>query len=536
MDINQQDYEIEQNPELQHTEGNPTVGRAMCKHDVVYKTLATVGDFECRVHFYDDDYDDSRTVDGIKRIHIVPTESFITDRQDINELFNVANHSISEGVILANPIFRRNGTAFNANKDLKDCVKYMSGVAAHYGASKDKIISIDIEDGNKVYEMSYDITSAKTYSDVSNSVYEDLANGTIGNGSLSLNYSTMLGSGPIEMSDIINTFNAGNNIDAYHRGQGIANISQNNNIPTSGAIKFSDFRNVVNKVTAEINGNWQHCQIRHEVFGSTVYTSNLPKKINVNGQIGGTTSNPAIRFNSGGQGEMILEITNTGHGFPVRSYAAGGGNGSTNTATNGGNGNNAYDNVVVNSPVKIDLPSQNRIRGGGGGGGGGGKGGNGGGGGHSGGYVCGGWFCWSSYRVCSNNGGTGGAGGNGGNGGTGWGYRWNGNNAFTEYFSSADRGGGNGSGGSGGNSRGGGTGGTGGSGGTGSNYYGSSQWPVGKGASGNGGQTGSNGAGAQAGCGGYPGGQSGKSGGSGGTGGNGKEKFTIGSGGSVTTI
>ena len=27
-----------------------------------------------------------------------------------------------------------------------------------------------------------------------------------------------------------------------------------------------------------------------------------------------------------------------------------------------GNGNNAYDNVVVNSPVKIDLPSQNRIR------------------------------------------------------------------------------------------------------------------------------------------------------------------------------
>ena len=105
--------------------------------------------------------------------------------------------------------------------------------------------------------------------------------------------------------------------------QGIANISQNNNIPTSGAIKFSDFRNVVNKVTAEINGNWQHCQIRHEVFGSTVYTSNLPKKININGQIGGTTSNPAIRFNSGGQGEMILEITNTGHGFPVRSYAAG---------------------------------------------------------------------------------------------------------------------------------------------------------------------------------------------------------------------
>ena len=538
IDIDQQEYEIEQNPELQHTEGNPTVGQMMCKHDVVYKTLATVGDFLCRVHFYDNDYDDSRTVDGIKRIHIVPTESFITDRQDINELFNVANHSISDGVIFVNPIFRRNGTAFNANKDLKDCVKYMSGVAAHYGASKDKIISIDIEDGNKVYEMSYDIASAKTYSDVSNSVYEDLANGTIGNGSLSLSYSTILGTGPVKMSDIINTFGAGNNIDAYHRGQGVADITQNINIPKSGAIDFSDFRNVVDLVTAEVNGNWQHCQIRYEVFGNAIYTSALPKKININGQIGGTTSNPAIRFNSGGQGDMTLEITNTGHGFPVRSYAAPGGSGSSNTATPGGTGTNAYDTVIVASPIKVDTLSQSRIRGGGGGGGGGGKGGSGGGGGHSGGYVCGGWFCWSSYRVCSNNGGTGGAGGNGGTGGSGFGYRWNGNNKFLEFFSSADRGGGSGSGGSGGNSRGGGTGGTGGSGGQGANYYGSPQWPTGgpAGAGGYDGQTGNNGASAQAGCGGYPGGQQGKSGGDGGTGGTGKPNFTISSGGSVTTI
>ena len=358
MDINQIDYEIENNPELQHTEGNPTVGNVMCKHDVVYKTLASVGDFECRVHYYDNDYDESRTTDGTKRIHIVPTESFITDRQDINELLNVANHHWPEGVIFANPIFRRNGTAFNANKDLKDCVKYMSGVAAYYGASKDKIISIDIEDGNKMYEMSYDVASAKTYSDVSNGVYNASELGIIGNGSLQLNYTTKFGTGAIDMSEIIDTFNAGNNIDAYHRGQGIADISQNNNIPKSGSISFSDFRNVVSKCTAEVNGNWQHCQVRYEIFGSTIYTSNMPKKININGKVGGTTSNPAIRFAGGGNGNMELEITNNSDGFPVRSYAAGGGNGSTNTANNGGNGNNAYDNVVVNSAVLINTLSQ----------------------------------------------------------------------------------------------------------------------------------------------------------------------------------
>ena len=527
MDINQIDYEIENNPELQHTEGNPTVGNVMCKHDVVYKTLASVGDFECRVHYYDNDYDESRTTDGIKRIHIVPTESFITDRQDINELLNVANHHWPEGVIFANPIFRRNGTAFNANKDLKDCVKYMSGVAAYYGASKDKIISIDIEDGNKMYEMSYDVASAKTYSDVSNGVYNASELGIIGNGSLQLNYTTKFGTGAIDMSEIIDTFNAGNNIDAYHRGQGIADISQNNNIPKSGSISFSDFRNVVSKCTAEVNGNWQHCQVRYEIFGSTIYTSNMPKKININGKVGGTTSNPAIRFAGGGNGNMELEITNNSDGFPVRSYAAGGGNGSTNTANNGGNGNNAYDNVVVNSAVLINTLSQSRIRGGGGGGGGGGKGGKGGGGGHGGSYLCGGWFCWSTYRVCSGNGGTGGNGGNGGNGGTGFGYRWNGNNAFTEYFSSQDRAGGGGSGGSNGNSAGGGKGGNGGGGGTGGDF-------TAKGSNGADGQNGNNGGGDFAGCGGFPGGQNGKSGSDKGTGGNGKSNFTIGSGGSVS--
>ena len=51
------DYEIETNPELQRTEINPTVKNVMCKHDVIYKTLATVGDFYCRIWYYNDNYD-----------------------------------------------------------------------------------------------------------------------------------------------------------------------------------------------------------------------------------------------------------------------------------------------------------------------------------------------------------------------------------------------------------------------------------------------------------------------------------------------
>ena len=39
----------------------------------------------------------------------------------------------------------------------------MSGVASHYGADKDKIISIDIEDNKKMYEMSYDLFIKKFF-------------------------------------------------------------------------------------------------------------------------------------------------------------------------------------------------------------------------------------------------------------------------------------------------------------------------------------------------------------------------------------
>ena len=109
----------------------------------------------------------------------MPSEERIEDSIEINRYFNIANAAWSEGVIYVNAIFRRNGTAFTQNKDLKDCVKYFSGVAPHYGADKDKIVAIDIADSEKMYDMNYDSVTSNTYADVSNNVYTDFTSGAV---------------------------------------------------------------------------------------------------------------------------------------------------------------------------------------------------------------------------------------------------------------------------------------------------------------------------------------------------------------------
>ena len=82
MDIEQskRDYEILNNPELQRHENNPSEVQDICRHDMVYKSLATVGDFTCRIWYYNSDYDALNSTEGTKRIHIVPSESdFLED-------------------------------------------------------------------------------------------------------------------------------------------------------------------------------------------------------------------------------------------------------------------------------------------------------------------------------------------------------------------------------------------------------------------------------------------------------------------------
>ena len=70
------DYDIASNPELQISELAPKAKHA-CWHEKIYKTLATVGDFKCYVWYFDNDYDELRTTEGTKRIHIVGTEQRI---------------------------------------------------------------------------------------------------------------------------------------------------------------------------------------------------------------------------------------------------------------------------------------------------------------------------------------------------------------------------------------------------------------------------------------------------------------------------
>ena len=395
----------------------------------------------------------------------------------------------TEGVIYVNAIIRLNGTTYQNNKDLKDCVKYMSGVANHYGASKDKIVSIDPLDDDKMYDMNYDVTSAKTYSDVSNNVLNDFTSGTIGNGSLAMSYSTAFGSGSISMGDIKTKFGGtnDNNIDKYHRGENIANITQNNNIPTSGEISFSDFRNVVDGITGNANGNWMHLQARWEVFGDNAWTSGVKKTLNITGNIGpADESNPAVRINSGGNGEIIVKVQSGS--YPVRGWPGLGGG-----ASQSGQAGNIAMHVA--SPIKMPTTHYNgRVGGGGGGGGGGGKGGQGGSGGHNGGRRCNGGFCWNTNQYCHNNGGCGGGGGTGGTGGRGNRYYYDfGNNYWVDTHTAGLAGGQVGSPGSAGGTRAG-TGGQGGTGGTGGSLET-------KGGDGNQGGTGGSGAGQYGSCG-----------------------------------
>ena len=521
LEQEQREYEIDSNPELQRNELNPSVANTICFHEKVYKTLATVGDFICNVWYYNDNYDPLRSTEGSKRIHIVPTDELITDSVDVNHWFCVANDEWSQGVVLVNPIIRRNGVKFVSNNDLKDCVKYMTGVAAHYDANSGDIVAIDVADGNKMYEMSYDLSSSKIYSDISNNVYDDFTSGTVGNGSLSLSYDQKFGSGSISFNSLKSELAGGNNISNYYRGGNVANISQNNNVPTSGTISFSNFRNVTVKCTANCNGNWQHLQARWEVFGDALWTSTLNKRVNLNGNFGGTSSDPALRFNNSGQGQIEVYVVNTNGNPCVRGYGGAGG------GSNAGGGQGGRGGIHVASPLRMPNDHLNsRIRGGGGGGGGGGKGGKGGGGGHGGGRRCRGWFCNSSYRVCHNNGGAGGNGGNGGGGGRGAGYVWNGNNAFAAHTGA---GGGGGAGGAGGNSRAGGRGGNGGNGGNGGGFESN-------GSQGGTGQGGSQGGGDEQGCGYYGGNRNGQGGQGGGGGGGGAAKQSTSHNGSISNI
>ena len=154
----QEEYNIASNPELQVSELAPKAKDACWKN---IQDSCNCRRLQVLCVYFDNDYDELRTTEGTKRIHIVGTEQRIEDEEELNKYLGISDMVFTEGVIYVNAIIRPNGTTYQNNKDLKDCVKYMSGVANHYGASKDKIVSIDPLDDDKMYDMNYDVTSAK---------------------------------------------------------------------------------------------------------------------------------------------------------------------------------------------------------------------------------------------------------------------------------------------------------------------------------------------------------------------------------------
>ena len=225
--------------------------------------------------------------------------------------------------------------------------------------------------------------------------------------------------------------------------------ANNSGVPTTGAIKFSNFYSKYFEVMYKVgSGNVRENANTSTLF-DTYWGTNVPKKLKNNGTIGATsTANAALVVSSNISNTLVIDNAGSIQG-------AGGAAG----AANGGNGGTGGTAILLNSFCSIN--NTGTIYGGGGGGGAGTAGGTGGNGangsysafvGYSGCYLyaatnggCSG--CPGGYQNCGCNyaggnvyqqfcnppvyntvnttGGTGGTGGDGGNGGVGQGYGQN---------------------------------------------------------------------------------------------------------------
>tara|TARA_B100000035_G_scaffold99755_1_gene84645 strand:- start:1004 stop:2509 length:1506 start_codon:yes stop_codon:yes gene_type:complete len=489
--------------EVSSQEGSNVPRYTLTHTKELYKSLSTVGEFHAYIWFREEEYDEDRA-EGTRDVIIYGTPELMEVVDDLLEQETIDKFVCNINAILINPEYRPNGVPITSNRDIRDCVRWITPLAARFNGDLNKIWIYN-PDTDEYFHTNYNALSATMDVESTPQSYEDTFNQEA-YGSISISYAKMFSSGAIQMSGLINTFGAGNKISDYYRGKGIVNISQNNGVPTGGTIKFSDFRNVANGVVATASGNFTHLRAKQDAFGDSLYASGLPKTLNFNGSAGSNDGNPAIRFNnSAGGGTLTVNMNGNAWGKPGNFPGA---------AMNGEPG------AHVATPVKIN--SKNNIQGGGGGGGKGGNGGKGGGGGHSGTQKCNKWFCKNTKRKCRKDGGNGGNGGNGGAGGVGRGYRWNGS---SWYDTNGERSGQGGNSGNGGNKNGG-KGGKGGKGGQGGNF-------ASQGNTGQAGEKGKSGGGDEEGCG-YNGNKNGQSGQGGQGGGAGGAKYTYSHNGNVS--
>lgn len=315
--------------------------------------------------------------------------------------------------------------------------------------------------------------------------------------------------------------------ELYRNGNVVKDSPENVNLPTSGELQLSDFRNVISFKIATITNTEQNLNAQ-TIFGTSVFQSAIPKQITINGFVISQNSNPALEIPSGSGSTIQINLTSGGI-FGARGTPGGGGGSGGRVIQNpttfrpgfcfnpvcppvanpatftfqaaepGGTGAAGSPALRTYSSIRINGSGANISGGGGAGGGGGGCGREGSAGSYYYRYCCG-WFC-PQCSACASVGGGGDSGGNGGAGGAGQGYTWNGTSSTPTLNPAV--------GGSGGTSGGGGTGGTGGPGGT----FGSSGSKGNNGPTGNSGPSGNCAAGG-GGTSGGPGGPGGPSGGS----------------------
>ncbi len=538
------EQEMETNPDAH--KGSFDYSHYTMVNDVhVYKSLATVGDFYCKIWYRQEEFDDDR-LNGERTVILVGTndgEPFIEDSLVLHRYFQ------QSGTVFVNAKYRQQLTDLvYANRDLKDCVKWLSSCIGKYNGNNAPIKLVDTNNNELTYTMIYDdialslecsdsespLTLDATYPNtmpldapIKNWGQDTAGEPDIAYGSVSKNYNLFFTTmANISMSGLKSNLGASaNNIGSYYRGgANVGNISQNNSIPTSGTIKFSHFHNACNKIEANCSGNFDHMRTRHDVFNESEWTGNINKTVILSGHAGSRAQNqPAVRFNQSAGGNTIeFQITGGGRAYGWAGSPAGynlsqGPVDGSGTLTNGGPGGYA---IHLACPTKISGGTWNgAIAGGGGGGGKGGQGGKGGCGGHGGARRCNGSFCWNTKRVCHYNGGQGGEGGAGGRGAWGLGYSWDPSAGWWVNISGTHlTQPGAGAQGAAGSSRGGARGGQGGTGGTGGGLEGS-------GNTGQTGQQGHTGSGDEQGCN-YPCGRTGAQGAGGTPGGSPSGKYS----------
>lgn len=171
---------------------------------------------------------------------------------------------------------------------------------------------------------------------------------------------------PISLGDLQTNFGGTDPVslnEYYRRGTFVADVPNNNKVPTAGAISLEDFYGAVSKITVVNNGTLTNVSMQNAftINGINYWTRDIEKEYINNGTIGSNNAgNAALTVNGGRSG--LFTLTNNGN-----IYGAGGDGGTVGAGTPDGRpggtaiANNSSNYSIVNS-------STGRIWGGGGGG------------------------------------------------------------------------------------------------------------------------------------------------------------------------